>query len=263
MYSCEVCRFNRLTLSCIGLASRLRRSKQCFESEWVGPAQIQDHNMAAKYVTLNDALYDYVVRCRSRAGDPLLDALRAETEALGDIAGMLISREQGDFLTMLTKLLDVSSAVEVGTFTGYSSICIGRGLARNGRLTCFDTSAGWTAMARRYWEKDGLTDRVELRLGDAHEELRKWEPPEQLDLVFVDADKTGYDAYFEMLLPRMKANGLFIFDNMVWGGRVIEESLTDADGVAIDLLNRKLARDPRVESVLLPLADGLHLARKR
>jgi caffeoyl-CoA O-methyltransferase len=219
--------------------------------------------MSAKYVTLNDALYNYVVCHRSRANDPLLDALRAETEALGDIARMLISREQGDFLTILTKLLNVRSGVEVGTFTGYSSICIARGLAIDGRLTCFDTSVDWTAMARRYWEKDGLADRVELRLGNAADELMKWEPAEPLDLVFIDADKTGYDAYFEMLLPKMKANGLFIFDNMVWGGRVIEEPLADPDGVAIDLLNRKLASDPRVESVLLPFADGLHLARKR
>jgi caffeoyl-CoA O-methyltransferase len=219
--------------------------------------------MSAKYVTLNDALYNYVVCYRSRADDPLLDGLRAETEGLGDIARMLISREQGDFLTILTKLLNVRSGVEVGTFTGYSSICIARGLAIDGRLTCFDTSVDWTAIARRYWEKDGLADRVELRLGNAADELMKWEPAEPLDLVFIDADKTGYDAYFEMLLPKMKTNGLFIFDNMVWGGRVIEEPLADPDGVAIDLLNRKLASDPRVESVLLPFADGLHLARKR
>ena len=219
--------------------------------------------MPAKYVTLNDALYDYIVRCRSRAGDPLLDALRAETDALGDIARMLISHEQGDFLTILTKLLNVRSAVEVGTFTGYSSTCIARGLAIDGRLTCFDVSAEWTAIARRYWEKGGLADRVELRLGNAAEELIKWDPAEPLDLAFIDADKTGYDAYFEMLLPKMKPNGLFIFDNMVWGGRLIEQPLIDPDGVAIDLLNRKLACDPRVESVLLPFADGLHLARKK
>jgi caffeoyl-CoA O-methyltransferase len=176
---------------------------------------------------------------------------------------MLISHEQGDFLTILTKLLNVRSAVEVGTFTGYSSICIARGLAINGRLTCFDASAEWTAIASRYWEKDGLADRVELRLGNAAEELIKWEPAEPLDLAFIDADKTGYDAYFEMLLPKMKTNALFIFDNMVWGGRLIEQPLIDPDGVAIDLLNRKLAGDPRVESVLLPVADGLHLARKK
>ena len=219
--------------------------------------------MPAKYVALNDALYDYVVRCRSRAGDPLLDALRAETEALGDIARMLISREQGDLLTVLTRLLNVRSAAEVGTFTGYSSICIARGLALDGRLTCFDLSTEWTAIARRSWKKAGLADRMELRLGDARENLTTWEPEEPLDLVFIDADKTGYDAYFEILLPKMKANGLFIFDNMLWGGRVVEEPRDEPDGMAIDLLNHKLARDPRVESVLLPLADGLHLARKR
>jgi caffeoyl-CoA O-methyltransferase len=219
--------------------------------------------MAAKYVTLNDALYDYVVNCRSRVDDPVLDALRAETESLGDIARMLISHEQGNFLTILTKLLNVRSAVEVGTFTGYSSICVARGLAMGGRLTCFDISAEWTGVAQRYWEKDGLVDRVELRLGDARKELNNWEPAEPLDLVFIDADKPGYDTYFEMLLPKLKANGLFIFDNMVWGGRIIEKPLIEPDGVALDLLNRKLARDPRVESVLLPFADGLHCARKR
>jgi caffeoyl-CoA O-methyltransferase len=219
--------------------------------------------MPAKYVTLNDALYDYIVHCRSRASDPLLDALRAETEALGDIARMLISHEQGDFLTMMTKLLNVRSAVEVGTFTGYSSICIARGLAVDGRLTCFDASAEWTAIAKRYWEKAGLTDRIELRLGNAAEELMTWEPAEPLDLAFIDADKTGYDAYFELLLPKMKPNGLFIFDNMVWGGRLIEQPLIDPDGIALDRLSRKLAGDPRVESVLLPVADGLHLARKK
>jgi len=219
--------------------------------------------MPAKYVTLNDALYDYVVRSRSRADDPLLDTLRAETEALGDIARMLISREQGDLLTILTRLLNVRSSVEVGTFTGYSSICIARGLAPGGRLTCFDLSAEWTAIARRSWDKEGLADRMELHLGDAREILMKWEPDEPLDFVFIDADKTGYDEYFEILLPKMKANGLFIFDNMLWGGRVVEEPRDDPDGMAIDLLNQKLARDPRVESVLLPLADGLHLARKR
>ena len=106
-----------------------------------------------------------------------------------------------------------------------------------------------------------MASRIELQLGDAKELLKDWEPPGPIDLAFIDADKPGYDAYFEILLPRMKPNGLFIFDNMVWGGRVIEQPLTDPDGVAIDRLNRKLASDARVESVLLPVADGLHLAR--
>ncbi len=218
---------------------------------------------AAKYVRLDDALYDYVVRHRSRAVDSLLDELRAETEALGEIARMLISREQGDLLTLLTKLLEVRSAVEVGTFTGYSSICISRGLAEGGKLTCFDTSAEWTAIAQRYWAREGLTDKIELRLGDAAMELPRWEPRQPIDLAFIDADKAGYDRYFEILLPKTKSNGLFIFDNMVWGARIIEQPLTDPDAVAIDQLNKKLAADPRVDSVLLPVADGLHFARKK
>ncbi len=176
---------------------------------------------------------------------------------------MLISREQGEFLTILTRLLEVGNAVEVGTFTGYSSICIARGLTNSGRLTCFDLSAEWTALAQRYWAKGDLAGRIELRLGNAAEELVKWKPAEPIDLVFIDADKPGYDRYFELLLPRMKPNGLFIFDNMLWGGRVTEKPLTEPDGIALDRLNDKLAHDPRVESVLLPLADGLHLARKK
>ncbi|MEO5719439.1 MAG: class I SAM-dependent methyltransferase [Chthoniobacterales bacterium] len=217
----------------------------------------------AKYVALNDSLYDYITRQRSRVNDPVLDSLRTETEALGDLAKMLISPEQGAFLTLLTELLDVRTVVEVGTFTGYSAICLARGLPGGGQLYCFDVNPEWTAIAQRYWEKEGIANRIELRLGDAKEVLQTWEPRTPIDLAFIDADKPGYDTYFELLLPKMKPDGLFIFDNMVWGGRVIEEPLTDPDGVAIDQLNRKLATDPRVESVLLPIADGLHLARKR
>ena len=217
---------------------------------------------AAKYVALTDQLYDYIRRHRSHAADPLLEELRTETESLGEIARMLISPEQGDFLTLLTKILNVRFAVEIGTFTGYSSICIARGLAAEGSLFCFDINPEWTAIARRYWEKGNVADRISLQLGDARALLRAWEPPGPLDLAFIDADKPGYNLYFEFLLPRMKPNGLLIFDNMVWSGRVAEKPLTDPDGVAIDRLNAKLASDPRVESVLLPIADGLHLARK-
>lgn len=217
----------------------------------------------AKYVSLNDSLYDYVIRHRSHAVDPVLDALRAETESLGDVARMLISPEQGDFLTLLTKLLDVRTVVEIGTFTGYSSICLARGLPGGAQLYCFDTNAEWAAIARRYWEEEGVANRIELQLGDAKELLSKWEPRTPIDFAFIDADKPGYDTYYELLMPRMKPDGVFIFDNMIWGGRVIEEPLTDPDGIAIDRLNRKLANDPRVETVLLPIADGLHFARKR
>lgn len=217
----------------------------------------------AKYVALNDALYDYIARHRSRLIDPTLEKLRHETELLGEVARMLISPEQGDFLTLMTKLLGVRSAVEVGTFTGYSSICIARGLAPAGCLSCFEISAEWAAIAQRYWKTEEVADRIDLHLGDAKKDLSTWQPPDPVDLAFIDADKPGYDSYYETLLPKMKPNGLFIFDNMVWGGRVAEAPLTDPDSLAIHHLNSKLASDPRVESVLLPIADGLHLARKR
>jgi caffeoyl-CoA O-methyltransferase len=219
--------------------------------------------MAPKFISLNDTLYDYVVRSRSRSNDPLLSQLRAETEALGDIARMLISREQGDFLTIMTKALNVRMAVEVGTFTGYSSICVGRGLPADGRLSCFEINEEWAAIAQNYWAKANLSHLLELELGNAVEKLTKWKPPRPLDLAFIDADKTGYDTYFEILLPMMKTNGLLIFDNMLWGGRLIEQPLTDPEGIAINNLNRKLATDRRVESVLLPFADGLQIVRKR
>lgn len=233
------------------------------ETRWKMESPNSQSSPPAKYVALTDQLYNYVARHRSRSVDPLLDALRAETESFGDIARMLVSREQGDFLTLLTKLLDVRSAVEVGTFTGYSSICLARGLADGGCLHCFDINAEWAAIAQRYWKKEGVASRIEFQPGDAKEILPDWKPRAPLDLAFIDADKCGYDAYFEILLPKVKSNGLFIFDNMVWGGRIIEHPLSDPDGLAIDRLNRKLANDPRVESVLLPIADGLHLARKR
>ena len=175
---------------------------------------------------------------------------------------MLISPEQGDFLTILTKLLGVRSAIEVGTFTGYSSICLARGLVEGGRLFCFDINAEWAAIARRYWKKEGVTD-GSISPWATPGKASTWEPPELLDLAFIDADKPGYDTYYEMLLPKMKPNGLFIFDNMVWSGRVTEKPLTDPDGLAIDRLNSKLAGDARVDQVLLPVADGLHFARKR
>ncbi len=172
---------------------------------------------AAKYVALSDPLYDYLVQQRSRTDDPLLAELRTETESLGEAARMLISPEPGDFLTLLARLLEVRTAVEIGTFTGYSSICLARGLGPAGHLFCFDVNAEWTAIAQRYWKKEGVAEQIALQLGDAQEVLRNWEPPAALDLVFVDANKPGYDTYFEILLLKMKPNGLFIFDKHALG----------------------------------------------
>ena len=217
--------------------------------------------MKLKYVPLTDSLYKYVCSSRSHAGDPVLDALRAETDALGDIARMQISPEQGSFMSLLAAAIGAQSAIEVGTFTGYSSICTARGLSTGGKLICIDESAEWTAIARKYWKKAGVEDRIELRLGAAIPALKKLEPDLTFDLAFIDAEKTEYDTYFELLLPRIRRNGLILFDNMLWGGRLGAGSINEASGKAIDVLNRKLSKDPRVESVLLPMADGINLCR--
>ena len=219
--------------------------------------------MKSKYLPLDDQLYDYVCAHRTGASDPILDALRKETESLGDDARMQISREQGSFMTLLVAATGAKTAIEIGTFTGYSSTCIARGLPDNGRLICIDESADWTAIARRHWSQAGVEHKIELRLGAAIPILQSLDPKPTLDFAFIDADKTEYDAYYELILPRLRANGLILFDNMLWGGRVGAGVPTDPSGHAIDDLNRKLAQDGRVETVLLPIADGLQLCRKR
>src|ERR1035438_5696770 len=177
--------------------------------------------MGTKYVRLNKTLYRYLCGCRSDASDPLLQELRAETAALGEeVAKCQISDEQGTFLSTLVAATGVKSAIEVGTFTGYSSLCIARALPANGRLICVDASKEWTAIARKYWAKAGLQDRIELRLGPAIPTLQKLAPGLSFDFAFIDADKTEYDAYYELILPRIKRNGLILFDNMLWGGRL-------------------------------------------
>ena len=214
-----------------------------------------------KNLALTDAQYDYLSRMRSRADDPLLAELRRETERLGESGAMIATAEQGDFFTLRVAALRVESALEVGTFTGFSSLCIARGLAPRGRLLCCDVSAAWTDIARRYWKRAGVDDRIELRLGPAASTLAALEPGRTFDFAFIDADKTGYDAYYELVLPRLRTGGLIVFDNMLAHGNVVDPK-NDRDR-AIDALNRKLAADARVDSVLLPVADGLNLCRKR
>jgi caffeoyl-CoA O-methyltransferase len=216
-----------------------------------------------KYIALTDKLFEYVCRHRSDQDDPVLEALRKETDALGDISRMQISPEQGSFTSLLVAALGVKSAIEVGTFTGYSSLCIARGLARGGKLICIDASREWTDIARRYWKKAGVENRIELRIGSAIPLLKALKPSHKFDFAFIDAAKSEYAKYYELLLPHIRKNGVLIFDNMLWGGRFGGKPVKDPDGAALDALNRKLANDPRVESVLLPVADGLQLCRKR
>jgi caffeoyl-CoA O-methyltransferase len=215
----------------------------------------------AKATGLDGALHEYLSAHRT-ADDPLLDELRAETrEACGPIAGMQIAPEQGTFLNLLVAALGARQVLEVGTFTGYSSLCMARGLPADGQLLCLDVSEEWTAIARRYWEKAGVTDRITLELAPAIDTLRALPRTERFDLAFIDADKTSYAAYFEEILPRLRTGGLIAVDNVLWGGRVIGDDASE-DTLAIRAFNDAVRDDARVQCVMLAVADGLTLARK-
>jgi caffeoyl-CoA O-methyltransferase len=216
-----------------------------------------------KYVSLNDELAAYVDAHRHDAGDALLRELAERTAAeTGNAARMQIPGDQGAWLTATVAAMGAKLAVEVGTFTGHSSICIARGLPRNGDLHCFDRSEDYTAIAREFWARAGVEDRISLHVGEAIERLAEL-PDAPVDFAFVDADKTGYSSYYEALLPRLRPGGLIAFDNMLWGGDVIDPEADSADTRAIRELNDRLTADDRVDNVLLTLGDGVHLCRKR
>jgi caffeoyl-CoA O-methyltransferase len=212
---------------------------------------------------VTEELQNYLIASASPADDVLLD-LQQETAALGGISQMQIAPEQGAFLTILAGAIGAKEIVEVGTFTGYSSICLARGLASGGGVRCFDVSAEWTAIARRYWERAGIADRVSLTIGPAANSLAALPEEPFIDLAFIDADKTGYPEYVELLLPRLRPGGLLLLDNTLRNGGVLpsQRDMDDEGTRVIVGLNEALAADPRVETVLLPLADGLTIARK-
>ena len=232
---------------------------------FTGPRAMKKQSPPPKYTPLNDRLYEYLCACCRSSEEPVLRSLRARTAALGEeVAVMQIGPDQGAFLTLLAQAIGARAILEVGTFTGYSAICLARGLPANGRLLCLDASAEWTDIAREYWKRAGVARKIELRVGPAAETLKKLERGWRFDLAFIDADKPAYDVYYELALPRMRRNGIILFDNMLWGGRLGGRArIRHPNGRAIDRLNRKLARDPRVESVLLPIGDGLQMCRVR
>lgn len=208
-------------------------------------------------------LVDYAVAHGSFPVDDVLADLRTETAALGRAAGMQIGPDQGQLLTFLARLVGARRAVEVGTFTGYSSLCIARGLAADGRLLCCDVSEEWTAVGRRAWARAGMADRIELRIAPAVETLRALPADEPIDLAFIDADKGGYLDYWHELVPRVRPGGLLLADNVLWSGRIDDPAVTDPDTVALRAFNDAVAADERVDVVVLPAFDGLTLARKR
>lgn len=210
------------------------------------------------------ALYPYLL-ANSVREDSLLQRLQDET-ARDPLARMQIAPEQGQFMELIARLIGARRIIEIGTFTGYSSICLARALPDDGQLLCCDIDKHWTGIAQRYWEEAGLSHRIHLRLApalDTLDALLRDGQHKSFDLVFIDADKENYDAYYERSLQLLGPGGLIIFDNMLWSGRVADESVQDIDTAALRALNLKLKGDQRVDISLLPMADGITLARKR
>ncbi|ERO64486.1 SAM-dependent methyltransferase [Pseudomonas piscis] len=220
--------------------------------------------VTARTLNLDDALYQYLLDVSLR-DTPLLRRLRDETQAL-PTARWQVAPEQGQFLALLVKLIGARRILEVGTFTGYSALCMAQVLPGDGSLVCCDLPGDYNATARRYWQEAGVQQLIDLRLAPALETLASLEQQGQgnsFDLIFIDADKANYPAYLEFALRLLRTGGLVVFDNTLWSGRVLEVAPASEDTRAIQALNRALKDDPRIDLSLLPLGDGLTLCRKR
>jgi len=216
--------------------------------------------MTPRSSLISSALSDYVV-AHTEPPDEVMAALIAETAAMPEVS-LQIGPDQAAFMTLLARSVGARRAIEIGTFTGLSALAVARALPEDGSLLCCDINAEWTAIGRRYWERAGVSDRIELRIGPAGQTLSSLPEEPTYDFAFVDADKTGYAGYVAALYPRMKTNGLVLLDNMLRAGRVLRTAETSADDEAVIALNDELVADSRWETVLLPVADGLTLLRK-
>lgn len=219
--------------------------------------------MSRRFTPLTTELYAYIHTVSLREPD-VLRWLRDETAPM-KLSMMQITPEQGQFMALLARLLGVKRYLEVGTFTGYSTLAVALALPPDGRVVTCDVNAEWTSIARRYWREAGVADRIELVLQPAIRTLDDLiaadVPP--FDFAFIDADKKNYDAYYERVLRLVRAGGVIAIDNVLWGGAVVNPASDDKETRAIDALNRKLLNDLRVDISLVPIGDGLMLARKR
>jgi caffeoyl-CoA O-methyltransferase len=239
-----------------------RHLRRCTEGEdpeitWTEAVSGEDMQI------IDPVIGDYLLRHCTGADGILGELVVATREATGAAAVMQTSADEGAFLTMLTLMADARYAVEVGVFTGYSSICIARGLAAGGRLLACDTSEEWTSVARRYWQRAGVADRIDLRIGPAIETLRGLPAGQRIDIAFIDADKHSYPAYYEEIVSRLRHGGLVVLDNVFLGGRVLDPAYQEEHHQVMRRLNDLITADERMYSVMLPVRDGITIARKR
>ena len=217
--------------------------------------------MTARNFLLDDAL-DAYVRAHTEAPDPIARDLIAETAAL-PMAGMQIGPDEAGLLALLVRISGARDLIEVGTFTGYSSLAMASALPAGGRLLCCDVSEEWTAIARRYWRRAGVAGRIELRLAPAIETLRALPAGPQFDLAFLDADKERYPDYFAELVPRLRPGGLLLADNVLWSGAVADDADQRESTAGLRRFSRLAVDDERLETVMLPAFDGLSISRRR
>lgn len=220
--------------------------------------------MSNKTLCITEKLYEYMLSVSLREPEVLRE-LRIET-GLDEQANMQIAPEQGQFMALLVRLLGAKKTLDIGVYTGYSSLCIGLALPQDGRVIACDLNRQWTDIAKRYWHKAGVGDKIDLRLAPARQTLEELlankAAAASFDFAFIDADKVNYDIYYEYCLQLVRPGGLIAVDNVLWDGAVAEETVDDVDTEAIRALNNKIHADPRVELSLVPIADGLTLARK-
>jgi len=220
--------------------------------------------MGKKTLDLNDRLYDYLLNVSLRE-TPALKALREETDR-HEMARMQISADQGQFMALLLKLISAKHVIEIGTFTGYSTLVMAQALPDNGKIIACDISSEWTSIGQRYWQQANMADKIDLRLAPALETLDQLISEGQydcFDFAFIDADKTNLENYFERSLKLIRPGGLIAIDNVLWGGSVIDPNNQTEDTVAIRHINQQVLTDARVDISLVPIGDGLTLARKR
>jgi caffeoyl-CoA O-methyltransferase len=215
-------------------------------------------------IGLSDELVGYIGAHANPAHDEVSDKLAAITqERFGDLARMNIGQDQGRFMSMLVSLAEARHVVEVGTFTGMSALWLARGLPDGGRLLCFDITDRYLETAREAWTAAGVDDRIEVRIGPAADGLAALAPEPHIDMAFIDADKTGYSTYLDLLLPRMTDRGVILVDNVLWSGRIVDQTVDDDDTMAMRAFNDHVATRTDCDAVMLAIGDGVTFIRPR